>query len=93
MKNNIPQITAEHFIQHDIYQEFLKENPTMALFYQGEENPSPEVVEADVFQIVRMQNRGVSAAAVIQEIKDHFQGKVSDKDIQAALQKLMKRGR
>lgn len=90
---NMPRLTAVHFLEHERYQEFLKENPDMALFYQGEENPSPEVVEADVFQIVRMQNRGVSAATVIQEIKDHFQGKVSDRDIQAALQKLMKRGK
>jgi len=60
----------------------------MALFFNGEDDPSPEVIEADVFQFIRT---GKSAPQIVSDIRKHFQGKVTDKQIGVALEKLLHR--
>jgi hypothetical protein len=57
----------------------------MAIFYQGEENPSDVVVAADVFQIIR---NGGTSKQILDNIKTHFQGNVSDERIQKAITEL-----
>ncbi|RLB94678.1 MAG: hypothetical protein DRH26_00555 [Deltaproteobacteria bacterium] len=60
----------------------------MAIFYRGEKNPTDAIVEADVFQIVRM---GGTAPEIIQSIKDHFKGNATEAQIQKAFKNLMEK--
>lgn len=57
----------------------------MALFYDGGDSPSDEVVEADVFQLARM-GYGVD------KMRRHFNGNVSDDRLKEAIAKLIARG-
>lgn len=58
----------------------------MALFYQGEKNPTEDVIRADVFQIVRY---GTDSQKVIQELREHFKGNVTDEQLAKAITSLM----
>ena len=62
----------------------------MALFYNGEDTPSPQVIEADIFQILRTGPTNVPD--LVNAIRQHFNGKVSDIQIKQALRSLHDRG-